>query len=118
MRKTMKRRTTILLLALGQLLSVGSAEAKPKKKPAVKHVATTAAAKSHAAAAKGHADEARRGSKLHRKMAAEPKHVAARGRKGAARHYYGERFTASSFADDITLGDMTAGEDPVVRAAA
>jgi len=33
------------------------------------------------------------------------------------RHYY-ERFTASSFTDNLTLGDVTAGEDPVVRAAA
>ncbi len=33
-------------------------------------------------------------------------------------HRYGERFTASSFADDVTAGDVTAGEDPVVRAAA
>ena len=33
------------------------------------------------------------------------------------RHFY-ERFTASSFADNLTLGDVTAGEDPVVRAAA
>jgi len=31
---------------------------------------------------------------------------------------FGERFTASSFADNLTLGDATAGEDPVVRAAA
>jgi len=29
-----------------------------------------------------------------------------------------ERFTASSFADNLTLGDAMAGEDPVVRAAA
>ena len=29
-----------------------------------------------------------------------------------------ERFTASSFADDVTTGDITTGEDPVVRAAA
>ena len=40
--------------------------------------------------------------------------------RGRARlvHRYGERFTASSFADDVTAGDVTAGEDPVVRAAA
>ena len=31
---------------------------------------------------------------------------------------YVERFTASSFSDNLTLGDVTAGEDPVVRAAA
>jgi penicillin-binding protein 2 len=34
------------------------------------------------------------------------------------RHGSYERFTASSFADNLTLGDVTAGEDPVVRAAA
>lgn len=35
------------------------------------------------------------------------------------RHRYYERFTASSFANsDITAGDITAGEDPVVRQAA
>ncbi|HZY61430.1 MAG TPA: penicillin-binding transpeptidase domain-containing protein [Edaphobacter sp.] len=34
------------------------------------------------------------------------------------RHHYVERFTASSYTDNLTLGDVTAGEDPVVRAAA
>ena len=33
------------------------------------------------------------------------------------RHYY-EHFSASSFADNLTLGDVTDGEDAVVRAAA
>jgi len=33
-------------------------------------------------------------------------------------HYYGERFYASSFATDQVEGDITAGEDPIVRAAA
>ena len=33
-------------------------------------------------------------------------------------HHYVERFTASSFADDVTEGDVTGGEDPVVRQAA
>ena len=33
-------------------------------------------------------------------------------------HYYGERFYASSFASDQVEGDITAGEDPIVRAAA
>jgi penicillin-binding protein 2 len=35
-----------------------------------------------------------------------------------SRRVVGERFTASSFADNLTQGDVTAGEDPVVRAAA
>jgi len=34
------------------------------------------------------------------------------------RHHYYERFSTSSFASDITDGDVTAGEDPVVRQAA
>ena len=34
------------------------------------------------------------------------------------RHRYYERFYASSFAEDQVQGDITAGEDPVVRAAA
>jgi len=58
-----------------------------------------------------------------------PAHLAARGKAqaGARRvsltsrrhHNRGERFTASSFANsDIFSGDITAGEDPVVRQAA
>jgi penicillin-binding protein 2 len=34
------------------------------------------------------------------------------------RHRYHERFHMSSFAEDITAGDVTAGEDPIVRQAA
>ena len=35
-----------------------------------------------------------------------------------AKHHYYERFYASSFADNQVEGDITAGEDPIVRAAA
>ncbi len=38
-------------------------------------------------------------------------------KKAATRHYY-ERFYTSSFVEDNTAGDVTAGEDQVVRAAA
>jgi len=34
------------------------------------------------------------------------------------RHLYYERFSTSSFAPDVTEGDVTAGEDPIVRDAA
>jgi penicillin-binding protein 2 len=34
------------------------------------------------------------------------------------RHRYYERFSTSSFAQDVTEGDVTAGEDPIVRDAA
>lgn len=36
----------------------------------------------------------------------------------ARRHHYYERFHMSSFAEDIAAGDVTGGEDPVVRQAA
>jgi penicillin-binding protein 2 len=50
--------------------------------------------------------------------------VGRRHRRGARavlavrRTRYYERFSASSYADNLTLGDVTEGEDPVVRAAA
>ncbi|MBS1800770.1 MAG: penicillin-binding protein [Acidobacteria bacterium] len=42
----------------------------------------------------------------------------AKTRLAVRRTRYYERFTASSFTDNLTLGDVTDGEDPVVRAAA
>ena len=42
----------------------------------------------------------------------------ARPRLAVRRSRYHEHFSASSFADNLTLGDVTDGEDPVVRAAA
>ncbi len=108
----MRRSTIILLLTLGQLLSVGSAYASvAKKRTAARHAAT--ATKSHAAVAK--TAKTRTGLRRGRSAAAGAR-VAVRGRKGVRR--FGERFTASSFADNLTLGDLTTGEDPVVRAAA
>jgi len=50
--------------------------------------------------------------RLARDRAAIIAHVAHR------RHHYYERFHTSSFAEDITEGDVSAGEDPVVRQAA
>jgi cell division protein FtsI/penicillin-binding protein 2 len=42
----------------------------------------------------------------------------ARSKLAVRRTRYYEHFSASSFADNLTLGDVTDGEDPVVRAAA
>jgi penicillin-binding protein 2 len=39
-------------------------------------------------------------------------------RRVSRRHRYYERFTASSYAENQVEGDITAGEDPIVRAAA
>jgi penicillin-binding protein 2 len=42
----------------------------------------------------------------------------AKARLAVRRTRYVEHFTSSSFADNLTLGDVTEGEDPIVRAAA
>ncbi|MCU1320710.1 MAG: penicillin-binding protein transpeptidase [Acidobacteriaceae bacterium] len=42
----------------------------------------------------------------------------ARAKLAVRRTRYVERFTANSYSDNLTLGDVTAGEDPIVRAAA
>jgi len=74
-----------------------------KKSPAV--VATHHVAVVGHAAAKG--------------VASGAKNTAIAGRRVvAAVHHYAERFTASSFADNLTEGDVVTGEDPVVREAA
>jgi cell division protein FtsI/penicillin-binding protein 2 len=80
-----------------------------------KSAATTVAAK-------------RRGSRSHGDVVSGVRVSASHIRRGGARAVlavrrtrrtrFTERFTASSFADNLTLGDATAGEDPVVRAAA
>ena len=77
---------------------------------AVKHAVTTGAAKPAAPQAR----------------VSHPSHAAGSGaatirrtRLGVRRHHYYERFTASSFATaDVLAGDITAGEDPIVRQAA
>jgi penicillin-binding protein 2 len=56
----------------------------------------------------------RRYRHLARSHSANVRRVSARGR----RHRYYERFSMSSFTDSIGAGDITAGEDPVVRQAA
>ena len=65
------------------------------------------------AARYGHAEYARVSAHGHATM------VYVRGKRARVR-YYGERFTASSFTDQnlLTMNDISAGEDPVVRAAA
>jgi penicillin-binding protein 2 len=77
---------------------------------AVKHAVTTGAGK--AAAPKA---SVRRASKAAGNGAASIR----RTRLGVRRRHFYERFTASSFAtSDIFAGDITAGEDPIVRQAA
>ena len=93
------------------------AAAEPAKPPARSNTAHTGTA--HAGATHAAPKRARVGQQAH---------LTARGSARAARrnaaisarpHRYHERFTASSFASgDYLAGDVTAGEDPVVRQAA
>ena len=61
-------------------------------------------------------ETARTHRRLHRlaRSRASVVHASVRSRK----HHYYERFSMSSFADGIGEGDITAGEDPIVRQAA
>ncbi len=54
----------------------------------------------------------------HMRHLARSRRVKSRTVKALKRRHYYERFYASSYAKDITDGDTTAGEDPVVRQAA
>jgi beta-lactamase class D len=96
---------------------------------ATTHAATQAARKSTAAHTRTSHSKTAHSSAAHAASAGNTAHRTARGtaRTGARNaalasrrhHRYYERFTASSFAKgDIFAGDVTAGEDPVVRQAA
>ena len=56
--------------------------------------------------------------RIHRLARSRSAHVTRASASLRRRHRYYERFHMSSFADDVTAGDVTAGEDPVVRQAA
>ena len=107
-------------LWMGMLLmqaAVGTAGAASYGKPVPKsaaHRAVSHRGSAHRAIA--HATVARHAS-LHA-ATGTPAMVRVHGRLVHRRVRYSERFTASSFADDITSGDITGGEDPIVRQAA
>jgi penicillin-binding protein 2 len=84
------------------------------------HVHETVAARRHVASMQ-HSERVS-GTHVRTATTAHGAHVAyasAHLQRASLRHHYYERFTASSFAStDLTTGDVTAGEDPVVRQAA
>ena len=84
--------------------------------------ATAATIATHKTHAKSHKiTETTTAQKQMATMRHSSKTVAARNRSShlvSTKHHYYERFYASSFADDQGAGDTTAGEDPIVRAAA
>jgi penicillin-binding protein 2 len=109
---TVRRASTTLLMSglLGLVLTV------PATATVARHHVKGRAAASHSALAHmaAKAGSERAGGRLVRGRHGRLVRVAARPR------YVGERFYASSFADggNLQLGDVVAGEDPVVRAAA
>jgi penicillin-binding protein 2 len=103
---------SVLLLAAG---SAWAATVAPPKKPHAKshHVTESPAAQKQMAQAKHSSrTSARNSSSTHTVAATNGK------RKTTRKSKYYERFSASSFANDQVEGDVDAGEDPVVRAAA
>ncbi len=86
------------LAAMAATVSTRSLTAGKSKSRKVSETASTRRRLSHLSRSRGRTTRAR---------------VARRHRR---RHY--ERFTASSYMDDVTQGDVTEGEDPVVRQAA
>jgi len=118
----MKRRRFsgfFVVIALGLLVTLSADAARRKADTTNRH--TVVSRRARAAAVVHHA-EASAGNRAH-----AVRRAAARGaartevasRQAAARvHRYAERFTASSVGNNVTEGDVTAGEDPVVREAA
>jgi len=96
-------------VALMLMISAAAQAAVPAKKPV--HAKTAVVKKVVAGKKAGVAAHASVAHAAVAKSVAGKRVIATRGR-------YGERFTASSFADNLTAGDVIEGEDPVVRAAA
>ena len=112
-----------LLVGAGVLLGA-NALAKPTKlvvrhKAAVHTVARRAGARGKSVARRTTSTRGRASGRATR-VVGRGRMVRRHGRMVLAvrRTRYVERFTASSFADNLTLGDVTTGEDPIVRAAA
>ncbi len=102
-------------VAVAQTTSAAKAKARTGvHKPAVVRPRTTGTA-SHRSSAAARATSSR-STAVGRKTTGKVRPVVAVRR--TRRHVMTERFTANSFADNVSLGDATAGEDPVVRAAA
>jgi penicillin-binding protein 2 len=106
------------LLVVGLMLGSGawattSSSTTKRKSSGTAHASTSGrsrAAKSTSATAKS--------KSVSTKKVSAKRSRGARPRLAVRRSRYREHFSASSFADNLTLGDVTDGEDPVVRAAA
>ncbi len=110
-----------LLLSVGL---VGVSSAKPTTRLAQKRKVAVRSTRSHGRAVGRAGVKGAKGAKGRRQQPVAVRVQRVRVRRNGRwvtvvrRARYVEHFTASSFADNLTLGDVTAGEDPVVRAAA
>ena len=114
-------RYTCFFLSTMSVLLLGTASASPRHRAHAKVVVAH-----HATVAARHSGRGSRAGKRGGVRVVAATHLV-RGRHGkmvrvavqpARPHIVGERFYASSFAENQGLGDVTAGEDPIVRAAA
>jgi penicillin-binding protein 2 len=106
--------TLIVLFALGSFAATLSTRHEARNARRIRENAATErrmAAFRHSRAP--HARTAQRTADRRRS-----RELASAGRRGRKAHVAWERFTTSSFASDAAAGDVIAGEDPVVRAAA
>ncbi len=115
----MKNRAAICSLLFLVVFVLPPAEASaatiapPKKSHSKSHHVTENASAQKKMASAGHSSRASAGNNRSSRLV-----TAKNGKRRTRKVRYYERFYASSFADDQTDGDITAGEDPVVRAAA
>ncbi len=122
----MGRRISGLVMVL--LMVAGVQSARATTTPARHRHKTVSASTTHRLAAHSVARTRAGAAHAHAEMTRVAGHTRAYGHATMVRvngrrrriRYYGERFTASSFTDEnlLTANDVTAGEDPVVRAAA
>lgn len=120
----MAKSIRIILLIL---LAIGMGDvsfAKPTTRLASKHkIALTGHASRRSSRTSKFSARSKTSARTAKSRRSATVRVRVRGRNGRMvyairRTRYVEHFSASSFADNLTLGDVTAGEDPVVRAAA
>ena len=104
----------LMLLSAGMTEAVAKPTRLATRRPGL-HVATRAHARSRTTARKRTASRAAASRTRTTYVYVRDRHGRRR-RVAVRRPRYVERFTASSFAENLTLGDVTDGEDPVVRA--
>jgi len=114
-RKTVSQILKMLCVLLFSLAAEAGATTTTAKKHSTSTVHTTTKAKAKSGAS--HTVKSTHVAATS-KVVVHKRGRGAKAKLAVRRTRYQEHFSASSFADNLTLGDVTEGEDPVVRAAA